>query len=65
MKNKIIIIGEVFSCSFIAQGKAVFGVEYELHPKEFCPQADQYNFSWLKMDYDLDGVAPCVSRRFI
>jgi rhodanese-related sulfurtransferase len=41
--------------SFIKQGKAVLGVEYELKKKKFCSQAKAMNFSWLKMDYDLNG----------
>lgn len=40
---------------FINQEKAVFGVEYELNPDQFCDQAIAWNFSWLKMDYELDG----------
>lgn len=40
---------------FIKQGKAVFGVEYELEKSEFCSKARDMNFRWLKMDYDLDG----------
>ena len=40
---------------FIEQGKAVFGVEYELEPLDFCEKANRFNFSWLKMDYELDG----------
>ncbi len=40
---------------FITKGKAVFGVEYEMSRKKFCPQARAQKFSWLKMDYDLDG----------
>ena len=40
---------------FIEQGKAVFGVEYELQPREFCDKAIGLNFDWLKMEYDLDG----------
>lgn len=40
---------------FIDANKAVFGVEYELDPAEFCDQANEMGFSWLKMDYDLDG----------
>ena len=40
---------------FIEQGKAVFGVEYDLQPKEFCSMAIELNFDWLKMEYDLDG----------
>ena len=41
--------------SFVKQGKAVLGVEYELKKKKFCPQAKAMGFSWLKMDYDLNG----------
>ncbi|KKT02584.1 MAG: hypothetical protein UV80_C0002G0051 [Candidatus Peregrinibacteria bacterium GW2011_GWF2_43_17] len=40
---------------FIDQNKAVFGVEYELEPQEFCVSANEMSFSWLKMDYELDG----------
>lgn len=40
---------------FIAQGKAVFGVEYELEPAAFCEEAQRLRFSWLKMTYELDG----------
>ena len=40
---------------FINQNKAVFGVEYELNKEDFCNKANNMQFSWLKMDYDLDG----------
>jgi len=40
---------------FIERGKAVFGVEYELQPEEFCSEANALDFDWLKMEYDLDG----------
>ncbi|MCH7493085.1 endo alpha-1,4 polygalactosaminidase, partial [Patescibacteria group bacterium] len=40
---------------FINQGKAVLGVEYELETDEFCDEANSMKFSWLKMEYDLDG----------
>lgn len=40
---------------FIDQGKAVFGVEYELEPDAFCQEAKRMGMRWLKMDYDLDG----------
>jgi len=40
---------------FISQEKAVFGVEYELEPEEFCEKAKRMQFSWLKMDYNLNG----------
>ncbi len=41
---------------FVQAGKAVFGVEYELMPQEFCPQANAMNFDWLKKNYDLDAT---------
>lgn len=40
---------------FIQQNKAVLGVEYELDTDEFCEDAQDYGFSFLKMEYDLDG----------
>ncbi len=40
---------------FIRKGKAVLGVEYELNLENFCPQAEKYHFSWLKMDWSLNG----------
>jgi hypothetical protein len=40
---------------FIEKGKAVFGVEYDLQPAEFCSKANDFNFDWLRMEYDLDG----------
>lgn len=40
---------------FVEAGKAVFGVEYELKPEEFCPEANAMNFDWLKKSYDLDA----------
>ena len=40
---------------FINANKAVFGVEYELDTEGFCDQANEMKFSWLKMEYDLDG----------
>jgi hypothetical protein len=40
---------------FIQAGKAVFGVEYELEPGDFCPQANATNFDWLKKKVDLDA----------
>ncbi len=40
---------------FIRKDKAVLGVEYELPKRDFCDEADRRNFSWLKMDLDLDG----------
>ncbi len=40
---------------FVKRDKAVFGVEYELDKKDFCDNAKSMGFSWLKMDYELDG----------
>jgi hypothetical protein len=41
--------------TFINQGKAVFGVEYDLATSQFCTQANADKFSWLKKDLDLDA----------
>jgi hypothetical protein len=38
---------------FVDAGKAVFGVEYEGDPDDFCPQANDYDFDWLLKDIDL------------
>jgi hypothetical protein len=38
---------------FVADGKAVFGVEYTGNPKSFCPRANALGFSWLKKRLDL------------
>ena len=40
---------------FVEREKAVFGVEYELEPEEFCERAKSMRLSWLKMEYELDG----------
>lgn len=40
---------------FVQSGKAVFGVEYELDTDEFCDDANEMNFDWLKKNYDLDA----------
>lgn len=40
---------------FTEKNKAVLGVEYDIEPEEFCDKANSMNFSWLKMEYDLDG----------
>jgi hypothetical protein len=45
---------------FIAAGKAVFEVEYELDAEEFCPQANAMNFNAMVKDYRLDEERePC------
>jgi len=41
--------------SFIEQGKAVFGVEYQDATSDFCPEARSKGFSWLKKRLDLDA----------
>ena len=43
---------------FIEAGKAVFGVEYEVDPEDYCPTALEYGFSWLHKTYDLDDQPP-------
>lgn len=43
---------------FIEQGKAVFGIEYELSPDDYCEQALEWGFSWLHKSYDLDDEPP-------
>jgi hypothetical protein len=40
---------------FIAAGKAVFGVEYDGDPAEFCPRANGMNFDWLFKNLELDA----------
>jgi hypothetical protein len=40
---------------FIQAGKAVFGVEYEGDPSQFCPEANSMQFDWLKKNLDLDA----------
>ena len=40
---------------FIEDGKAVFGVEYELDAGDFCDDANAMDLDWLVMTYDLDG----------
>ena len=40
---------------FVEAGKAVFGVEYNLSPTDFCPQANTMNFDFLKKNQDLDA----------
>lgn len=48
---------------FIKAGKAVFGVEYEGDPDEYCPLAIQMGFSWLTKALELDDEPPgaCAS----
>ncbi len=40
---------------FIQDGKAVFGVEYELDAEDVCDDANAMDLDWLLMEYDLDG----------
>ncbi len=45
---------------FVQAGKAVFGVEYELDPEEFCPEANRLGFSFMKKHWELDAWRiPC------
>ena len=41
--------------AFVRAGKAVFGVEYQGDPAEFCPRANAHRFSWLKKRLVLDA----------
>ena len=38
---------------FVEANKAVFGVEYEEDPAEFCPALNALNFDWLYKNLDL------------
>ena len=40
---------------FIDAGKPVFGIEYTGAPNDFCPEANQANFDWLKKNLELDA----------
>lgn len=40
---------------FVDAGKAVFGVEYDLTPEDFCPEANSMNFDFLNKHWDLDA----------
>jgi len=45
---------------FLRQDKAVFGVEYEGRPEDFCPRANRMNMDWLKKNLSLDAWrVPC------
>ena len=45
---------------FIKIKKAVFGVEYELEPEQFCHKANKLDFDWLYKHQDLDSFRiPC------
>lgn len=43
---------------FIEADKAVFGVEYEGDPSEYCPLANEMQFSWLTKTLDLADEPP-------
>jgi uncharacterized protein (TIGR03437 family) len=46
--------------AFVAAGKAVFQVEYNLDTTRFCPQANAADFNSLRKKIDLDAwVTPC------
>ena len=40
---------------FVAAGKPVFVIEYELSPQEFCERANEMNFNALHKNWDLDA----------
>ncbi len=40
---------------FVEAGKAVFGVEYVGETADFCPQANAFNYDWLKKHLELDA----------
>jgi hypothetical protein len=40
---------------FVAQGKAVFGVEYTGDPAVYCPALNALCYPWLEKDIDLDA----------
>jgi hypothetical protein len=45
---------------YVAAGKAVFNVEYDLATSKFCPKANTQNFNSLKKKLDLDAYrVPC------
>jgi hypothetical protein len=52
--------------AFVETDKAVFGVEYEGDPADFCPQANALGFSWLLKPLDLtaDVLADCHDPAF-
>lgn len=43
---------------FIEANKAVFGVEYDGEPDEYCPLANEMGFSWLTKTLDLADEPP-------
>lgn len=43
---------------FIEAGKAVFGIEYEDQPENYCPLANKMKFSWLTKSIDLGDEPP-------
>ena len=45
---------------FIKAGKAVFVIEYELNPEEFCIEANKMNFNAMQKKWELDAFRfPC------
>ena len=45
---------------FIEMGKPVFAIEYQLSPKQFCPQAQAMQFNALLKNIELDAFSiPC------
>jgi hypothetical protein len=41
---------------FVAAGKAVFQVEYNLNPSQFCPRANAMSFNAMKKNLNLDAT---------
>ena len=49
-----------FLLPFVEAGKAVFVIEYNLTPEEFCFQADNMNFNAMQKELELDAFRfPC------
>jgi hypothetical protein len=44
-----------YTSSFVAQDKAVFGVEYSGQASNFCPDANSMGLSWLKKNLNLQA----------
>jgi hypothetical protein len=47
---------------FVEAGKAVFGVEYEGDPADYCPRAVAMGFSWLSKSRELGDEPPNACR---
>lgn len=49
---------------FVAAGKAVFGVEYQGDPAQFCPTLNAMQFSWLKKGLELSALPRIDCRNY-